>query len=131
MPQKQKILLIEDDNAIREMYKLKFELAGLDVKIAEDGLEGLKIARKFKPDLLLIDLKIPNIGGEDVLEKLQKQTVWGRHMKVMVMTNINKNVAPKKIHELRVDKYLVKAHFTPGQILKEVKAMLKEMEQSR
>lgn len=96
--------------------------------IAEDGKKGLEIAQKFKPDLLLIDLKIPTIGGEDVLEKLQKQTTWGKHMKVMVMTNINKNVAPKKVHELRIDKYLVKAHFTPAQILKEIRAMLKQMD---
>lgn len=126
MTQKQKILLIEDDDAIREMYKLKFELAGLKVKIAEDGQHGLEIAKKFKPDLLLIDLKIPTLGGEEVLEELQEGTEWGKHMKVMVMTNINKNVAPKKIHKLRVDRYIVKAHFTPAQVIKEIRAILKD-----
>lgn len=127
VPQKHKILLIEDDDAIRQMYALKFEAEGLQVKIAEDGREGLKIARRFKPDLLLLDIKIPAIGGEDVLETLQTKTDWAKNMKVIVMSNISSNVAPPKLKTLRIDRYLVKAHYTPAQIVKVVREMLATM----
>lgn len=124
VPQKHKILLIEDDDAIRQMYSIKFEAEGIKVKIAEDGHEGLKIARRFKPDLLLLDIKIPTIGGEDVLEALQTKTEWAKHMKVIVMSNITRDVAPPKLKTLKIDRYLVKAHYTPAQIMKVVREML-------
>ncbi len=127
MPQKTKILLIEDDEAIREMYRIKFAMAGIEVVIAEDGRKGLKLAKKFKPDLLLLDLKIPTIGGEDVLEALQHKTVWGKKMKVIIMSNISQEVAPKKLNDLHIDNYLVKAHYTPTQIVKVVKETLKKI----
>jgi DNA-binding response OmpR family regulator len=122
--QKQKILLIEDDEAIREMYRLKFEVAGLEVRIAEDGQQGLKLAKQFKPDLLLLDLKIPTMGGEDVLEILQTTTDWAKDMKVIIMSNISRNVAPKKLKKLKIDRYLVKAHYTPAQVVEEIRSIL-------
>lgn len=109
------------------MYALKFEAEGLRVKIAEDGREGLKVAKRFKPDLLLLDIKIPAIGGEDVLETLQTKTDWAKDMKVIVMSNINSNVAPAKLKSLKVDRYLVKAHYTPAQVAKIVRETLAEM----
>ena len=127
MPQKHKILLIEDDEAIREMYRIKFDMAGIDVAIAEDGKDGLKLAKKFRPDLLLLDLKIPTMGGEDVLEALQTNTDWGKNMKVMIMSNITRDVAPKKLNMLSIDRYLVKAHYTPTQVVKIVKEMLETL----
>ncbi len=127
VPQKHKILLIEDDDAIRQMYALKFEAEGLKVKIAEDGREGLRIAQSFKPDLLLLDIKIPTIGGEDVLQILQTETEWAKKMKVIIMSNISKSVAPPKLRKLRIDRYIVKAHYTPSQIVKVVHEMLTEM----
>jgi len=127
VPQKHKILLIEDDDAIREMYRIKFEASGIDVKIAEDGTEGLRIARKFKPDLLLLDIKIPKLGGEDVLQILQTQTDWAKRMKVIVMSNISREVAPPKLRELRIDQYIVKAHYTPSQVIKVVNKMLESI----
>lgn len=127
LKQKHKILLIEDDDSIREMYRIKFAMVGLEVCIAEDGKEGLKFAKKFKPDLLLLDLKIPTLGGEDVLEKLQTETDWGKEMKVIIMSNISREVAPKKLQTLKVDRYLVKAHYTPAQVVKAVKEMLQNI----
>lgn len=106
------------------MYRLKFEVSSIQVKIAQDGQEGLKIARLFKPDLLLLDIKIPTLGGEEVLHHLQSSHDWAEHMKVIILSNVNRNVAPQKLHRLKVDRYLVKAHYTPTQIIEIVREIL-------
>jgi DNA-binding response OmpR family regulator len=124
MTQKPKILLIEDDEAIRNMYLLKFEASSIDVHVATDGTEGLSMAHSLRPDLLLLDIKIPTIGGEDVLHILQTTTDWAQHMKVIVMSNISREVAPKKLELLNIDHYLIKAHATPSQVIDMVKRVL-------
>lgn len=113
------------------MYRIKFEVAGLKVKIAQDGKQGLKLAKRFKPDLLLLDLKIPTLGGEEVLEKLQSEDDWAKNMKVIILSNISRNVAPKKLRDLRVDKYLVKAHYTPTQVMEIIHATILEIDEER
>lgn len=121
---KPKILLIEDDEAIREMYLLKFQASGMDVHVAVNGEEALSMAWALRPDLLLLDIKIPSIGGEDVLHILQTTTDWAQHMKVIVMSNISREVAPKKLDLLNIDHYLIKAHATPSQVIDMVKRVL-------
>ncbi len=105
------------------MYRIKFESSGIRVSLAEDGKEALIKAIRIKPDLLLLDLKIPIIDGEVVLQKLQRFK-WAEKMKVMVLTNISYSEAPKKLKELKFDKYIVKADLTPSQVIKEVKKLL-------
>ena len=121
---KPKILLIEDDEAIREMYLLKFQASNIDVSVATDGVEALRLAQNIQPDLLLLDIKIPTIGGEDVLHILQTTTTWAQHMKVIIMSNISREVAPKKLQKLKIDHYLIKAHATPTQVIDLVKRVL-------
>lgn len=125
MPKNKKILLVEDDDSIREMYQIKFESSGIEVEVAKDGKEALIKAIQIKPDLLLIDLRMPIIDGEIVLKKLQRFK-WSQQMKVIVITNISFSEAPKVLKNLRIDKYLVKAHHTPSQIIKEVRAILED-----
>lgn len=125
MPKNKKILLVEDDDSIREMYQIKFESSGIEVEVAEDGKEALIKAIRIKPDLLLLDLRMPIIDGEIVLRKLQRFK-WAQHMKVIVMSNISFSEAPKVLKNLKIDKYLVKAHHTPSQIIKEVRAILED-----
>lgn len=123
VPKNKSILLIEDDEAIREMYRLKFTYYGVVIHTAEDGVEALKIARRIKPDILLLDIKIPTIGGEDVLEELQKLP-WAKNMKVIILSNINEKEAPAKLRELHYDRYMVKAHFTPSKVVKAVEELI-------
>jgi len=125
VPKNKTILLIEDDEAIREMYQLKFTHEGIVIHTAEDGVEALKVALRIKPDILLLDIKIPTIGGEDVLEKLQKKS-WAKQMKVIVLTNINEKEAPKKFQRLHYDRYIVKAHSTPAKVVQAVKEVIDE-----
>jgi DNA-binding response OmpR family regulator len=121
--QKIKILLIEDDEAIREMYRLKFAQKKIDIIIAEDGKQGLKEAMKLQPHLLLLDLRIPKFDGVEVLEKLRRFE-WGKNMKVVILSNINETEAPKKLTKLGYDQYLVKAHTTPTKVITAVKEFL-------
>ncbi len=120
MTQKIKILFIEDDESIREMYKIKFASCNIPLATAVDGIEGLAMARKLKPDILLLDIKIPHLGGEEVLEELLKEG-WSSNMVIVVMSNINQREAPKILQTERIDHYIVKAHRTPSEVITLVK----------
>ena len=110
-----KILIVEDEVAIAHMYQFKLQQSGYDVECAYDGSEGLALAEKIKPDLILLDLRMPVMTGEDMLEKL-RATDWGASIRVIILTNISKDEAPSKLRFLNVDRYVVKAHHTPLQI---------------
>jgi len=111
-----KIAIIEDDSAIAEMYKLKLTLNGYNVELASNGEEGFNLAKKFKPDVILLDLMMPVMSGEEMLTKLRK-TDWGSKINVIILTNISKDEAPKNLQFLNIKRYIVKAHHTPSQIL--------------
>lgn len=120
---KHKIVIVEDDAPIREIYEFKLKLEDFDVRTANDGVEGLKVIQDFKPALVLLDLKMPNLSGEDMLEKLRTYS-WGANIRVLVLTNISKDEAPAKLRLLNVDRYIVKAHYTPQQIVDIVRKVL-------
>lgn len=111
-----KIVVIEDDRAISGMYEFKLKQSGYDVRVAYDGVSGLRVIREFRPGLILLDLRMPHMSGDDMLEQL-RQTEEGAHVRVVVLTNISKDEAPMKLRFLNVDRYVVKAHHTPAQVL--------------
>lgn len=123
---KAKILLIEDDDAIREMYMMKFHKAGIFVHTAKDGVEGLALGRDIKPNILLLDIKVPFITGDKILRELLMEP-WAKKMRIIVMTNINKREAPDILKTDRINKYIVKAHFTPTEVLALVKKELENI----
>ncbi len=116
MRKKQTIVLIEDEPAICEMYKLKLGLSGFEVLVAHDGKQGLEVIDKSEPDLILLDLKMPVMTGEEMLEKL-RATKKGANIRVIVLTNISRDEAPQNLRLLHVDRYIVKAHYTPQQVV--------------
>ena len=120
-----KIAVIEDDLPIADMYRLKLERKGHKVIMAYDGDTGLEILEKFKPALVLLDLLLPGMNGEDILEKM-RATDWGSKIRVIVLTNISKDEAPSKLRLLSVDRYIVKAHYTPRQVVEVVEEILGE-----
>lgn len=120
---KTKIAIIEDDVAIAAMYEYKLLAEGFDVKRAHNGLEGLHLAEEWMPDLLLVDIKMPKMCGDEMLEKL-RATEWGRNMRVIVLTNISRDEAPSALRFLNIDRYLVKAHHTPKQVVEMVNEVL-------
>ena len=111
-----KIAIIEDDIALADMYKLKLESAGYTVAIAYDGKAGLDMITKDTPDLVLLDLMLPEMTGSQVLAEYRK-TPKGKDTKVIVLTNISEYEAPDELYELGILRYMVKANYTPSQVI--------------
>ncbi|MDB5163942.1 MAG: hypothetical protein JWS12_560 [Candidatus Saccharibacteria bacterium] len=112
----QKIAIIEDDQAISDMYRIKLDAEGYQVKIAENGKIGLELIKTFKPDLIMLDVMMPEMRGDEMLEEL-RQTDWGKDIKVIILTNISEDEVPPRVRQLNVEKYIVKAYYTPHQVL--------------
>ncbi|HSW36746.1 MAG TPA: response regulator [Candidatus Saccharimonadales bacterium] len=89
-----------------------------------NGQTGLDLAKEFQPDLILLDLKMPELTGEDMLEKM-RATEWGSSIRVIILINISKDEVPQKLRLLNVDRYIVKAYHTPHQVVDIVKEVLK------
>lgn len=118
-----KIAIVEDEPTIAEMYRLKLSLAGYDVKMAVNGETGYELVKSFLPDLILLDLRMPIMSGDKMLEKV-RQTDWGSTVRVVVLTNISKHEAPTALRLFGVDRYVVKAHHTPSQVVEIVAEIL-------
>lgn len=117
------ILIVEDDEPIRGLYESKFTSAGYDVLTARDGLDGYQKAEKHTPALILLDLRMPVMSGEEMLAKM-RATDWGSSIRVVILTNISKSEAPMALRYLRVDRYVTKVHHTPAQIVEMVREIL-------
>lgn len=118
-----KIAIIEDDIAISQMYRLKFETEGYDVQTAEDGKLGLELLEGFKPKIILLDLMMPEMTGDEMLVELRKKP-WGKDIIVIILTNLGEEEAPNILKELNVHSYIVKAEMTPRQVAERVKVAL-------
>jgi DNA-binding response OmpR family regulator len=118
-----KIAIIEDDLAIASMYEFKLKKSGFAVAVANDGNQGLTLVRSFLPDLILLDLLLPELNGDEILEKIRAAD-WGASIRVIVLTNLSKDEAPSRLRLLNVDRYIVKAHHTPAQVVEMVKEVL-------
>ena len=81
-----KIAIVEDDQAIAQMYRIKFENEGYSVQIAENGKRGLTLVEQMKPDIVLLDIMMPEMTGDQMLMKL-RSTLWGKNMKVIMIKN--------------------------------------------
>lgn len=118
-----KIAIVEDELSIQQMYKFKFEAEGFRVVVASDGRTGLQVVKDFRPDILLLDIKMPHMDGDEMLAKL-RATAWGANIRVVILTNLSKDEAPTALRFLHVDRYIVKAHHTPAQVLAVTKEIL-------
>jgi DNA-binding response OmpR family regulator len=120
MPQ---IAIIEDDQAISQMYRFKFEAEGFTVETADNGKRGLELAESMKPDIILLDLMMPEMTGDEMLDRLRK-TVWGKSIKVIILTNVGEQELPPKVKQLGVSGIILKADMTPRQVAEMVKKQL-------
>ena len=118
-----KAAVIEDDQDLQFIYKLKLEREGFMVQTASNGEEGLEVARQFQPHIILLDLMMPVMNGTEMLARLRAQN-WGTDVRVIVLTNISKDEAPQALRFLHVDRYIVKAHHTPAQVIDIVREIL-------
>ncbi|MFI5275534.1 MAG: response regulator [Candidatus Saccharimonadales bacterium] len=120
-----KIAIVEDDRDLQFIYKMKFEAVGYNVMTAADGEKGLEMVGSFRPDIILLDLRMPKMSGDEMLTRLRASD-WGRDMRVIILTNISKSEAPPVLRFLHVDRYIVKAHHTPAQVVSIVRDVLGE-----
>ncbi len=118
-----KIAIIEDDAAIAQMYRMKFEAEGFDVDTAENGRLGLELIEQMSPDMVLLDLMMPEMTGDEMLVALRKKD-WGVNTKVIILTNMGEQEAPAIVKDLGVLAFIVKAEMTPRQVAELVKSHL-------
>jgi len=118
-----KIAIIEDDVAISQMYRLKFESEGFAVQTAENGELGLTLIKDFQPNIVLLDIQMPVLDGAEALARLRKEP-WGKDIPVIILTNVGEEEAPHELEHLNVHSYIVKAELTPRQVTERVKDIL-------
>ena len=121
-----KVLLVEDDLMLCEMYQMKFESEGFLVWKGNNGVEGLKLlSEKGVPDILLLDVIMPQMDGFTMLAKVKENPAW-KNIPVILLTNLGQENDVKKGIAMGANDYLVKANFTPAQVVEKVKALLKK-----
>lgn len=118
-----KIAIIEDDPVINQMYRMKFEADGFNVRMASDGERGVAMVKEFQPDIILLDLQMPHMNGAEALEKIRAEP-WGEDIPVLILTNLGEEEAPESLKNLSISSYIVKASFTPKQVVARVKETL-------
>lgn len=119
-----KILVVEDDRFLRELITKKISKEGFEVIRAVDGEDGIKKIKEEKPDLVLLDLILPGIDGFEVLSQM-KEDPEIKSIPVIILSNLGQKEDVEKGIKLGAQDYLIKAHFTPGEIIEKVKANLK------
>jgi len=121
-----KILLVEDDTILVEMYQAKFELEGHEVHVATNGEECLAILKDFLPELILLDILMPKLNGFHVLKEIKKQPDL-RQIPVILLTNLGQaevDMNQELAKALGVNDYLIKSHHTPDEVVHKVVKVL-------
>ncbi|MEA1963249.1 MAG: response regulator [Patescibacteria group bacterium] len=119
-----KILICEDDAMIGGMYKTKLEQEGYVVLLADNGASGLSMALSQKPDLILLDIIMPQLDGFSVLQEL-RSSAKTKKTPVIMLTNLSTDEDKKKGDQFGATDYLVKANLTPSQVGEAIKKYLK------
>jgi len=119
-----KILLVEDDEMLHNMYTQKFSQEGYTVISAYNGSEGIKKAEEEKPDVILMDIIMPKMDGFVALKKIKQNSALA-HIPVMMLTNLGQEEDIKKGRELGADDYFIKANHTPAEVVTKIKSLLK------
>ena len=120
-----KILLVEDDEMLHNMYTQKFKNKKYEVVSAFNGAEGVKMAEAETPDLILLDIIMPKMDGFVALKKIRKSKNIGE-TPVIILTNLGQEEDIKKGKELGADDYFIKANHTPAEVVEKVEAVLKK-----
>src|SRR5262249_50832198 len=120
-----KIMLVEDDNNLREIYEARLLAEGYEIVSAEDGEQALALAVKEKPDLIISDVMMPKISGFDMLDIL-RSTPETRNTKVIMMTALSQAEDKARANKLGADRYLVKSQVTLEDVAKVAREVLQD-----
>ncbi len=117
-----KILLVEDDPFLIDIYSTKLKEAGFEVEVVQDGQDVLTRLGEKKPDLLVLDIVLPHLDGWEILSSIKNGNA--KDLKVVVLSNLGQKEEVQKGLKLGAVKYLIKAHYTPSEIVKEIQEIL-------
>ena len=112
-----KVLCIEDEHFISELYARALTRAGYEVKVVIDGQKGLEAAQTDAYDIILLDIMIPNLTGTQILDQLRTETGNKIHSKIIIATNLEQGEQGRAEVEKKADGYIVKAEMTPRQLV--------------
>ena len=121
-----KIAIIEDDPTISQMYRMKFEADGFDVRVANNGQIGIDIVKSFQPDIILLDIQMPEVNGAEALKQI-RQSESSKTTPVIILTNLGEEEAPQEMRSLGIHSYIVKANYTPRQVVTHVKEAIESL----
>lgn len=122
--EKIKVLIIEDDEMLVNMYAAKFEADGFIVEKALNGRKGIEIAKEVNPDIILLDIMMPEVDGFTVLKELKSETSDIKDKPIVMLTNLGQDEDIEKGTQLGACDYLVKANLTPSQVVTKIKEVL-------
>ena len=114
------VLIVEDDTSIRELYAMALIKAGIDVKMAEDGKQGVDIALAEHPAAILLDIDMPIMNGHQAAEKI-RQDDWGKNVPIIFLTNHSDAANVAHAHMLKPDDYIVKANVPIKELVNKVR----------
>jgi len=120
-----KILLAEDDPFLIDIYTNKLKSTGFEVEVAEAGGKVLRKLKEKKFDLLLLDIVLPEMSGWEILEKLRENENL-KDLKIVIISNLGQRSEVERGLKLGVTKYLIKAHYTPGEVVEEIRKILEK-----
>ena len=120
-----KILLVEDEFFIRDLYCRIITAAGFEVIVAEDGEEGVKLSKGI-PDLILLDIMLPKMNGLKVLKEVKSDQAT-KNIPVVLLTNLGQDSIIKEGFKLGAEDYLIKLAYNPDQVIEKVKGILKKL----
>ncbi len=120
-----KVLIVEDDKFLRDLIVQKLKREGFAIFEAVDGEEGLKITKEKHPDIILLDLILPGLDGFEILRRIKSDTATAS-IPVIVLSNLGQKEDMDRAMSGGAEDFMVKAHFTPGEIIAKVKFILKK-----
>lgn len=123
IPKKKKVLIVDDEKPLLDIYHDKFSKEGFSVRLAKDGKEGLEAAEKENPDIILLDILMPVMDGITMLKKL-KENKWGKDVPVILLTNLDDTSKVAEAASMGVFDYLVKQDYKIDDLVKKVKEKL-------
>lgn len=125
-----RIILVEDDPMISEIYQKKFGEAGFDVLAADSGEQALVLAKQGKIDVVLLDLILPRMSGFEVIKNLRSGNLEN-DMKIFVFSNLNQSEDREKALKLGANGFIVKADFTPSSLVQEIQRLLNQSDEEK
>jgi DNA-binding response OmpR family regulator len=124
-----KIVIVEDNVALADIYKIRLEMIGYICSVAYDGQAALELIERERPSLVLLDLMVPKIAGDQILERM-RASEWGKDIKVLIISNLNEADAPAGLREKGIEGYAVKANLSDDQLDQLVDKILKPADQT-